>query len=93
MPKNIVALIYAPAYDHRAVGHVKRLIQPIKRRQSCVKEEKSKDFKLPQETHANIYLLKNLQTNINKSHAFWANFGRSRNTPLSNITRITNNKI
>ena len=39
--KNNLDIIEAPVNDHRAIGLVERLIQTIKNRLACIKEEKS----------------------------------------------------
>ena len=39
--KNNINIIEAPVKDHRAIGLVERLIQTIKNRFACIKEEKS----------------------------------------------------
>ena len=38
--KNNIQIIEAPVNDHRAIGLVERLIQTIKNRLACIKEEK-----------------------------------------------------
>ena len=38
--KNNIEIIEAPVNDHRAIGLVERLIQTIKNRLACIKEEK-----------------------------------------------------
>ena len=37
--KNNIEIIEAPVNDHRAIGLVERLIQTIKNRLACIKEE------------------------------------------------------
>ena len=39
--ENNIDIIEAPVNDHRAIGLVKRLIQTIKNRLACIREEKS----------------------------------------------------
>ena len=74
--------------DHRAIGLVERLIETIKNRLACIKEEKSSTnaFHVKHALKIIIYQLqicKQRTTNISPSEA---HFGRKPNTPLSAIS-------
>ena len=86
--KKNIDIIETPVNDHRAIGLVERLIQTIKNRLACIKEENWS-------TNA-IYVKHALKIIIHQSRIckqktakispFDAHFGRKPNTPLSMIS-------
>ena len=86
--KNNIDIIEAPVNDHHAIGLVEGLIQTIKNRLACIKEEKWSANALHVK-HAlkiiihQLRMCKQTTTNISP---FEAPFGRKRNTPLSVIS-------
>ena len=74
--------------DHRAIGLVERLIQVIKNRLACIKEEKSSTnaFHVKHALMIIIHQLRICKQRTTKISPFEAHFGRKLNTPLSVIS-------
>ena len=72
--------------DHRAVGLLERLIQTIKNRLACIKEEKSPAFHVKHALKIIIHQLRICKQGTTKISPFEAHFGRKLNTPLSVIS-------
>ena len=74
--------------DHRAIGLVERLIQTIKNRLACIKEEKSSTnaFHVKHALMIIIHQLRICKQRTTKISPFEAHFGRKLNTPLSVIS-------
>ena len=85
--KNNIDKIEAPVNDHRALGLVERLIQTIKNRLACIKEEKSSTnaFHVKHALMIIIHQLRICKQRTTKISPFEAHFGRKPNTPLSVI--------
>ena len=86
--KNNIDIIEAPVNDHRAIGLVERLIQTIKKRLACIKEEKSSinAFHVKHALKIIIHNLRICKQRTTKISPFEAHFGRKPNTPLSVIS-------
>ena len=74
--------------DHRAIELVERLIQTIKNRLACIKEEKlsTNAFHVKHALKIIIHQLRIFKQRTTKTSAFEAHFGRKPNTPLSVIS-------
>ena len=85
--KNNNDIIEAPVNDHRAIGLVERLIQTIKNRLACIKEEKlsTKAFHVKHALKTIIHQLRICKQRKTKISPFEAHFGRKPNTLLSVI--------
>ena len=85
---KITDIIEAPVNDHRAIGLVERLIQTIKNRLACIKEEKSSTnaFHVKHALMIIIHQLRICKRRTTKISPFEAHFGRKPNTPLSVIS-------
>ena len=85
--KNKIQFIEAPVNDHRAVGLVKRIIQTVKNRLACIKEEKLKNntFHVRRALKLIINQLRIFKQKTIKISPFKAHSGRKPNTPLSVI--------
>ena len=90
--ENKITPIYAAANNHRAIGLVERLIQTIKRQWSCMKTKLNKKFNLEHSLHAIIQRLRISKQKTIDITPFEEHFGRTCNTPISNITTKPNNK-
>ena len=90
--KNNIEIIEAPVNDHRAIGLVERLIQTIKNRLACIKEEKlsTHAFHVKHALKIIIYQLRICKQRTTKTSPFEAHFGRKPNTPLSVIATKPN---
>ena len=90
--KNNIEIIEAPVNDHRAMGLVERLIQTIKNRLACIKEEKlsTRAFHVKQALKIIIHQLRICKQRTTKTSPFEAHFGRKPNTPLSVIATKPN---
>ena len=86
--KNNIQIFEAPVNDHRAIGLVERLIQTIKNRFACIKEEKSPSntFHVRHAIKIIIHQLRICKQKTTKISPFEAQFGQKPNTPLSVIT-------
>ena len=89
--KNKIDIIEAAVNNHRAVGLVEKLIQTIKNRLACIKEEKSpaKSFHVKHALKIIIDQLRICKQRIKKISPFEAHFGRKPNTTLSVISTTT----
>ena len=83
-----IDIIEAPVNDHRAIGLVERLIQTIKIRLACIKEEKSTNnaFHVKHALKIIVHQLRKCKQKTAKISPFEAHFGRKPNTPLSVIS-------
>ena len=74
--------------DHRAIGLVERLIQTIKNRLACIKEEKLSinAFQVKHALKIIIHQLRIFKKRTTKISPFEAQFGKKPNTPLSVIS-------
>ena len=90
--KNNIDIIEAPVNDHRAIGLVERLIQTIKNRLACIKEEKlpTRAFHVKHALKLIIHQLRICKQRTQKTSPFEAHFGRKPNTPLSVIATRPN---
>ena len=90
--KNNIEIIEAPVNDHRAIGLVERLIQTIKNRLACIKEEKlsAHAFHVKHALKIIIHQLRICKQRTTKTSPFEAHFGRKPNTPLSVIATKPN---
>ena len=90
--KNNIEIIEAPVNDHRAIGLVERLIQTIKNRLACIKEEKlsTHAFHVKHALKIIIHQLRICKQRTTKTSPFEAHFGRKPNTPLSVIATKPN---
>ena len=90
--KNNIDIIEAPVNDHRAIGLVERLIQTIKNRLACIKEEKlpTLAFHVKHALKIIIHQLRICKQRTTKISPFEAHFGRKPNTPLSVIATKPN---
>ena len=90
--KNNIDIIEAPVNDHRAIGLVERLIQTIKNRLACIKEEKlpTRAFHVKHALKIIIHQLRICKQRTTKTSPFEAHFGRKPNTPLSVIATRPN---
>ena len=70
--------------DHRAIGFVERLIETMKNRLACIKEEKShaNAFHVKHALMITIHPLRICNQRTTKISPFEAHFGRKHNTPL-----------
>ena len=86
--KNNIVVIEAPFNDHRAIGLVERLIQVIKSRLACIKEDKSTNnaFHIKYALKIIIHQLRIYKQKTTKTSPFEAQFGRKNNIPLSVIS-------
>ena len=86
--KNNIEIIEAPVNDHRAIGLIERLIQTIKNRLACIKEDKSANnaFDVKYALKIIIHQLLICKQKTTKISPFEAHFGRKPNTPLSVIS-------
>ena len=90
--ENIIAPIYVPAKDHRAIGRVQRINQPFKRQLSCMNAHLNEKFNLAHSIHEIIQQLRISKHKTFKNTSFETHFGRRCNTPTSNITTKSSNK-
>ena len=76
--KKIIDIIEAPVNDHRAIGLVERLIQTIKNRLACIKEEKSSTnaFHVKHALKIIIHQLRICKQRTTKISPFEAHFGK-----------------
>ena len=82
-------IITAPAYDHRAIGLVERLIQTIKRRLSCMKLDSRKNtFTIKEGIKSLVYQLRMCKQKITNVTHFQAPYRGKPNKSLSNISTI-----
>ena len=93
--KNNIDTIEAPVNDHRAIGLVERLVQTVKNRLACIKEEKLStrdfcDFHVKHALKIIIHQLRICKQKTTKTSPFEANFRRKPNTPLSVIATRPN---
>ena len=90
--KNNIEIIEAPVNDHRAIGLVEQLIQTIKNRLACIKEEKlsTRAFHVKHALKIIIHRLRICEQRTTKTSPFKAHFGRKPNTPLSVIATKPN---
>ena len=91
--KNIIEIINAPVNDHRAIGLVERLLQTIKSRLACIKEEKlaNNAFHVKYALEIIIHQLRICKQKTTKISPFKAHFGRKPNTLLSVFsTKLSN---
>ena len=90
--KNYTDIIEAPVNDHRAIGLVERLIQTIKNRLACIKEEKSTTnaFHVKHALKIIIHKLQICKQKTTNISPFEALFGRKPITPLSVISTTPN---
>ena len=90
--KNNIDIIEAPVNVHRAIGLVERLIQTIKKRLACIKEEKlpTRAFHVKHALKIIIHQLRICKQRTIKTSFFGAHFGRKPNTPLSVIATRPN---
>ena len=90
--KNNIEIIEAPVNDHRAIGLVESLIQTIKNRLACIKEEKlaTHAFHVKHALKIIIHQLRICKQRTTKISPFEAHFGRKPNTPLSVIATKPN---
>ena len=90
--KNNIEIIEAPVNDHRAIGLMERLIQTIKNRLACIKEEKlsTHAFYVKHALKIIIHQLLLCKQRTTKTSPFEAHFGRKPNTPLSVIATKPN---
>ena len=90
--KNNIEIIEALVNDHRAIGLVERLIQTIKNRLACIKEEKlsTHAFHVKHALKIIIHQLRICKQRTTKTSPFEAHFGRKPNTPLSVIATKPN---
>ena len=86
--KTNIENIEAPVNDHCATGLVKGLIQRIKSRLECIKEEKSANnaFHVKYALKIIIHQLRICKQKTIRISPFEAHFGRKPNTPLSVIS-------
>ena len=86
--KSNIDIIEAPVNDHRAIGLVERLIQTIKNRLACIKEEKSSTnaFHVKHALKIIIHQLRICKQKTTKISPFEAHLGRKPYTPLSGIS-------
>ena len=84
--ENNIDILDAPVGDHRAIGLVERMIQTIKRRLSCMKDENNDTFATSKAIKQIISDLRTTKQKTTKITPFEAHFGRSANTPLRNIS-------
>ena len=86
--KNNIDIIEAPVNDNRAIGLVERLIQMIKNRLVCIKEEKlsTNAFHVKQALKIIIHQLRICKQKTTQTSPFEAHFVRKPNTPLSVIS-------
>ena len=86
--KNNIDIIEAPVNDHCAIGLLERLIQTIKSRLACIKEETSTNnaFHVKYTIKIIIHQLMIGKQKTTKISPFEANFSRKPNTPLSVIS-------
>ena len=86
--RNNIEFIEAPVNDHRAIGLVERLIQTIKSRLACIKEEKMANNALHVKHALKIVILqlRICKQKTIKASPFEARFGKKPNTPLSVIS-------
>ena len=97
--ENNIEPKYAPANDHRAIFLVERLIQNKKCQLSCMKTHLYKKCNLEHSIHlyttlyAIIKRLRISKQKTTKNSLFEEHFGKRCNTPISNITTKSNNKI
>ena len=82
-----IDIIEAPVNDHRAIGLVEILIQTVKNRLACIKEEKSctNGFQVNRALKIIIHQLR-ICKQKKKISPFEAHFGIKPNTPLSMIS-------
>ena len=85
--KNNIQIIEAPVNDHRAIGLVERLIQTIKNRLTCIKEERSagNTFHVRHALKTIIHQLRICKQKTTEISPFEAHFVRKPNTSLSVI--------
>ena len=86
---NIVAkIIEASVSDHRAIGLVERLIQTMKKRLACIKEEKlaNKTFHVKHAIKIITHQQRICKKKTTKTSPFEQHFGRTPSTPLNVIS-------
>ena len=83
--KNNIEFIKAPVNDHRAIGLVERLIQTIKSRLACIKEEKSLNnaFHIKYALKIFIHQLRICKQKTTNISSFEAHFGPKPNIRLA----------
>ena len=86
--RNKIETMEAPVNDHRAIGLVERLIQKIKSRLACIKEEKSTNNAFHENYALKIIIhqWRIFKQKTTKISSFEAHFGRKPNTPLGVIS-------
>ena len=84
--ENKIDILGAPVGDHRAIGLVERMIQPIKRRLSCMKAENKDSFATSKAIKQIISDLRITRQKATKITPFEHHFGRPANTPLRKIS-------
>ena len=86
--RNKFQITEAPVSDHRVIGLVERIIQTIKKKLACIKEEKLADnaFHVKYVLKIIIHQLWICKQKTIKISPFEANFDRKPNTPLSVIS-------
>ena len=79
---NNIDIIEAPVNDHRAIGLVERLIQTIKNRLACIKEEKlsTNAFHVKLALKIIIHQMRICKQKTTKTSPFEAHFGIKPNT-------------
>ena len=90
--KNNIALIRAPANDHRPIVLVERLVSTIKQRLSCIKKANKElnSFTMIAALKSVIHLLRICKHKTTKLSPSESHFGRKANTLLSNISTNPN---
>ena len=87
----ILAKITAPANDQRAIGVVEQLMQPIKRRLSCMKNDSNHNvFTIKELIKSIVYHLGKCKQKSSSLSPFQVHFGRKAKTPLSNNSTVPN---
>ena len=87
--KDNINIITPPAYDHRAIGLLERLMQTITRRLSCTKLNNGNNtFTIKEAINSIVYQLRICKQKTTNVTPFQAHFGRKSKTPLSNISTI-----
>ena len=90
--KNNIEIIEAPVNDHCAIGLVERLIQTIKSRLACIREETSASnaFHIKYAKKIILQQLRICKQRTTNISPFEAHFGRKPNIPLSVISTKPN---
>ena len=80
-----ISQITAPANDQRAIGVVEQLMQPIKRRLRCMKNDSNHNvFTIKELIKSIVYHLGKFKQKNLRVSPFQVHFGRKAKTPLSN---------